>query len=74
MNKNELSFAFSINLGSRMLASVEDVDADGDLDLMLHIDTENLLLESGETEAILTGQTFAGQDIVGSDLVNIVGE
>ncbi|MCH8148088.1 MAG: hypothetical protein IH987_08875 [Planctomycetes bacterium] len=60
--------------GRRLLASYEDVDDDGDDDLMLHIETENLQLETGATEAILTGKTFDGQDISGMDTIVIVNE
>ena len=58
--------------GSRLLASLTDVDGDGDLDLMLHVSTENLDLEVGSTLAVLTGKTWAGEAIEGSDTVRIV--
>ncbi len=50
---------------------------DGDLDLILHFDTQ-ALVENGDvdenaTELILHGQTTGGQAIPGSDSVNIVG-
>ena len=60
--------------GSRLLASHEDVDGDGDIDLVLHMETENLNLETGATEGTLTGETFDGQAISGSDIVVIVNE
>ena len=58
--------------GSRLLASLIDVDGDGDLDLMLHVSTENLALDTGATLATLTGETWDGESIEGSDTVNIV--
>ena len=60
--------------GNRMLASFEDVDGDGDVDLVLHIETENLSLETGATEATLTAETFDGEAIIGSDTIVIVNE
>ncbi len=45
----------------------EDVDGDGDTDLMLHFETQETGIEPGDTEACLTGQTFDGDDIAGCD-------
>ena len=57
-------------------ASLEDVDDDGDLDLILHFDTQALVgngdLDANTTELILNGETTGGQAIQGSDSVNIV--
>jgi hypothetical protein len=51
--------------------SLEDVDADGDLDLVVQI--ENVVEWAPDaTEATLTGQTWDGIPIVGTDSVNIV--
>jgi len=58
--------------GSRLLAALTDVDHDGDWDLMLHVSTENLQLQVGATTAVLTGMTWDGEAIEGSDIVNIV--
>lgn len=59
-----------------LFASLEDVDNDGDLDLILHFDTQALVgngdLDAGTTELILNGDTTGGQPIQGSDSVNIV--
>jgi hypothetical protein len=41
-------------------------------DLVVHVSTEALQLSNGDTEAILTGQTYSGQQIQGSDSVRIV--
>ena len=53
-------------------ASLEDVDGDGRLDLMLHIDSRSLELGPEDVEAVLEGQTFDGTPILGVDSVRIV--
>ena len=50
----------------------EDVDGDGDIDLLFHFDTQELNLDGNSTEASLTGVTFDGVPIHGVDSVNIV--
>jgi hypothetical protein len=52
---------------------VEDVDRDGDLDLMLHFKTQETGIQCGDTSATLIGKTFAGQRIEGSDSIATVG-
>ncbi len=52
--------------------AMEDVDYDGDMDLIFHFRTRELNLDEFSTEAILTGVTFGGQAIQGVDTVNIV--
>ena len=52
--------------------TTEDIDGDGDIDLLLHFDTEKLNLTVSNTEATLTGQTTEGREISGSDSVRIV--
>ncbi len=50
-----------------------DVDGDGDLDLLFHFNTQELEdLDEDSTEATLTGATYSGQPIQGTDTVNIV--
>lgn len=46
-----------------------DVDGDGDVDLMLHFDTAASGLVCGQTSAELTGMTYGGRPIAGSDSV-----
>ena len=52
--------------------AMEDVDDDGDLDLVLHFKTEELDLDVNSKEAVLTGVTFGGVPIQGTDTVNVV--
>ena len=52
---------------------LEDVDRDGDLDLVLHFRTVDTGIACGDETASLTGETFDGQPIAGSDSVRTVG-
>jgi sugar lactone lactonase YvrE len=52
---------------------LEDVDSDGDLDLVLHFRTQETGIQCGDTSASLTGETFDGQAIQGSDSLVTVG-
>lgn len=52
--------------------SLEDVDNDGDLDLVLHVISSELHLTGSDVEAVLTGSTLDGTPIRGSDSVKIV--
>jgi hypothetical protein len=54
-------------------AHLEDVDNDSDLDLMLHFLTQQAGIQCGDTDASLTGQTFDGEPIQGSDGIITVG-
>jgi len=54
------------------MASFQDVNQDGLLDLVVHVDTQALQLTVGDTVAILEGQTFDGRRIRGSDSVRVV--
>jgi hypothetical protein len=48
---------------------IEDVDGDGDDDLVLHFKTQETGIEPGDTEASLIGMTFGGTVIYGSDSI-----
>ncbi len=50
----------------------EDVDGDGDDDMILHFKTPELDLDTSSTEAYLTGFNSDGEFIWGKDTVNIV--
>ncbi len=52
--------------------SLEDVDNDGDLDLVVQIEDVDGTYQAGDTLATLTGVTVDGFDIVGQDTIRIV--
>ncbi len=47
-------------------------DGDGDLDLIVHVETAQLALTRADTEAVLIGRTIDGVAIEGHDAVRIV--
>ena len=51
--------------------SIQDVNRDGLLDVVLFFGTQDLSLQSGDTNACLTGRTVASQDFAGCDAVRI---
>jgi hypothetical protein len=51
----------------------EDVNGDGKKDLVLHFRTQETGIACGATEGVLSGETFAGQAIVGADSIKTVG-
>ncbi len=53
-------------------STVQDINGDGRLDLVVHVTTDALQLSDTDTEAVLEGQTYSGQLIRGSDTVRIV--
>ena len=54
-------------------SAFQDVDSDGDVDLILHFNAQNTAIQCGDTSASLTGQTSDGQAIEGSDSIVTVG-
>lgn len=53
--------------------SREDVNGDGVIDLILHFRNQATGIRCGNTTASLTGKTFSGQTIQGSDSITTVG-
>jgi hypothetical protein len=52
---------------------LKDANGDGRLDLVLHFNTQTTGIQCGDTSASLTGKTFGGQEIEGSDSIKTVG-
>ena len=54
-------------------SALEDIDADGDLDLIFHFKREETGIQCGDSVAYLTGKTFSNESFEGSDTVKITG-
>jgi hypothetical protein len=52
--------------------ALEDVDNDGDVDMILHFKIQELALDASSTEATLIGTTQSGVNFAGTDSVRIV--
>lgn len=52
---------------------IEDVDGDGDIDMVLHFNTQMTGIQYGDTKASLSGKTIGGQAITGMDAIQTVG-
>ncbi|MGD2086189.1 MAG: VCBS repeat-containing protein [Candidatus Aminicenantes bacterium] len=53
---------------------IEDVDNDGDLDMVLRFKTQETGIQYGDTEACLTGKTFDGKYIQACDTIKTVSK
>ena len=53
--------------------TLEDVDGDGDIDMVLHFNTQDTGIVCGVTSVSLIGETLSGQVIAGSDFIKTVG-
>jgi hypothetical protein len=56
-----------------MQSALEDVDGDGDTDMILYFKTQDTGFVCGDTSASLTGETLSGQPIEGSDSIKTAG-
>jgi len=62
----------TVGKNNKLQASIEDVNGDGFDDMVVQINDQDGLFESGETTAVLTGELFDGTNIIGSDSICIV--
>jgi len=53
--------------------ALEDIDGDGDTDMILHFATQDTDIRCGDTTAFLRGQTFTRRPIQGYDFIVTVG-
>lgn len=51
----------------------EDVDGDGDLDMVIHFKNRETEIACGDADATLSAETFSHETIEGSDLIRMVG-
>ena len=63
---------FGPNNADAVKSSLQDVDGDGDLDMVLHFKTQQTGIACGQTSATLKGQTLAGIPIEGSDSIKVI--
>ncbi len=54
-------------------SALEDVDRDGDTDMILQFNIQDTGIVCGNSAASLTGETLGGQTIKGTDSINTVG-
>ena len=52
---------------------IEDVDGDGDDDMVLHFRAREVGFEAGDTSAEVTGSTTGGAQFAGGDDIRLVG-
>ncbi len=61
-----------VGKADKYLCSDEDVNADGLLDKLCKVHTAYIMIEPGESEAVVEAETFDGISIRGTDNVHIV--
>jgi hypothetical protein len=54
------------------MASLQDVNKDGRMDLVVHVSTEALELTGIDVQAFLEGRTFGGAPVIGTDSIRVV--
>ena len=70
IDPNSVKFGPGDATEAHMMGHVEDVNGDGLDDLMLHFDTQSTGITCDMDEVSLTGETFGGDAIEGSDTID----
>jgi hypothetical protein len=73
VDRSQVRFGASGTEAAPVHAAEEDVDKDGDVDLLLHFEVADTGISCGHTSASLTGATTAGTAIKGTDSIRTVG-
>ena len=73
VNSTTVRFGATGTEAAPVQSALEDVDGDGDTDVILHFNTQDTGVECGDPSASLTGETLSGQPIEGSDSISMVG-
>jgi hypothetical protein len=73
VNSSTVRFGRTGKEAAPLRSSLEDIDGDGDLDLVLHFATQQTGLQCVDSSARLSGKSFDGQPLTGSDSVRTVG-
>lgn len=73
VNAGTVRFGANGTEAAPVQTALQDVEGDGDADRILHFRTQSTGITCGATSASLTGQTFSGQAIKGTDSVRTVG-
>lgn len=74
VDTNTVRFGPTGNEAALVQYALEDVDGDGDTDMILHFNIQDTGFNCEHTSATLTGQTLDGNTLfTGTDSVNIVG-
>jgi hypothetical protein len=68
VDPSSVRFGASSDTEAHGTGHIEDVDHDGDLDMVLHFGTKRSGIKCGDTEATLTGSA-GGRSIVGTDSI-----
>jgi hypothetical protein len=68
VNQSTVVFAGAPLAKSRL----QDIDGDGDSDLLLHFDSQALVLSCGSNQAVLMAATSSGTWIVGTDSIRVL--
>jgi hypothetical protein len=73
VNPGTVLFGPNAVKAAALRSALEDVDADGDADMIFHFDTRALGIQCSHRSAFLIGRTAGGVSIEGVDSINPVG-